>query len=231
MRLNGEVVETVKIPAEQSDVLKQVDLSGRLKPGKQTLTLTEANGSAVGFAASFRYNEPDAGPVVRKDALTVELQYDRTELAVGEQILATATVVNGPAPAPMMMVELPIPPGFAPSADDFAALVGPGKKVAKFQIQPRKVLLYLTGLDAGESLKAAYHLRATMPAKVAAAGARAYEYYDPDKQGSSAGTRLTVNARRFSCVLLVPTLRAHRSTQRIARGAWEPGGSAFAFVR
>ena len=53
----------------------------------------------------------------------------------------------------------------------------------------------LTGLDAGESLTVPYHLRATMPVKAATAGARAYEYYDPDKQGSSAGMRLTVNAR------------------------------------
>jgi hypothetical protein len=34
-----------------------------------------------------------------------------------------------------------------------------------------------------------------MPVKAAAAGARAYEYYDPDKQGSSPGTRFTVTAR------------------------------------
>jgi len=66
------------------------------------------------------------------------------------------------------------------------------KRIAKYQTQPRTVLLYLTGLDAGESLKVIYHLRATMPAKVAAAGARVYQYYDPDQRGISPAMRLTV---------------------------------------
>src|SRR5205085_1134898 len=102
-----------------------------------------------------------------------------------DQATATARVSNptGEA-APMVMVELPVPPGFVPSADDFVALVKPGGKVAKYQVRPGGVLLYLTGLDAGESLNVKYHLRATMPVKAAAAGAHAYEYYDPDKQGS-----------------------------------------------
>ena len=38
VRLDGELIETLQIPADQADVLKQVDLSARLKPGKQTLT-------------------------------------------------------------------------------------------------------------------------------------------------------------------------------------------------
>ncbi len=96
---------------------------------------------------------------------------------------------------PMVMVELPVPPGFTPSADDFVALVKPGGKAAKYQMGPRSVLLYLTGLDKGEALTATYHLRATMPVKAASAGARAYEYYDPDIKGSSAETRFTVKAR------------------------------------
>ena len=117
-------------------------------------------------------------------------------MAVGEQVQATATVVNktGDA-APMVMVELPVPPGFVPSADDFAALVKPGGKVAKYQMQPRSVLLYLTGLDKDEKLTVTYHLRATMPVNAAAAGPRVYEYYDPDKQGSRPGTRFTVEGR------------------------------------
>ncbi len=193
LRLDGGLIDTLRIPADQADVLKQVDLSARLKPGKQVLTLSEVHGSAIGFQSSFRCNVPDAG--VRNDPLAVDLTYDRTELAVGEQVQATARVKNQTAAAPMVMVELPIPPGFAPSADDFAALVKPGGKVAKYQVGPRSVLLYLTGLGKGETLTATYHLRATTPVKAAAAGARAYEYYDPDVRGSSAGTRFMVTAR------------------------------------
>jgi alpha-2-macroglobulin-like protein len=196
VRVNGDLTETLRIPADQADVLKQVDLSSRLKTGKQVLTLSEASGAAVGFQASFRYNEPDAGPAVRKDPFAVELTYDRTEMPVGERIQATTRVVNqtGRA-APMVMMELPVPPGFSFSMEDIVEAMRVNKRIAKCQMQPRTVLLYLTGLDAGESLKIMYHLRATMPAKVAAAGARVYEYYDPDQRGSSPATRLTVLSR------------------------------------
>ena len=80
---------------------------------------------------------------------------------MGEQIAATVNVTSPKEAAPMVMVELPVPAGFTASAGDFAALAGPGKKIAKVQTRPGQVLLYLTGLDAGESLKATYHLRAT----------------------------------------------------------------------
>jgi alpha-2-macroglobulin-like protein len=195
VRLNGDLTETLRIPADQADVLKQVDLSSRLKTGKQVFTLSETSGAAVGFQASFRYNEPDAGLAARKDPFAVELTYDRTELPVGERMQATARVVNQTErTAPMVMVELPVPPGFAFSADDIADAMRTNKRIAKYQVQPRTVLLYLTGLDAGESLKVAYHLRATMPAKVTAAGARVYEYYDPNQRGSSPAARLTILA-------------------------------------
>src|SRR5207248_1473967 len=41
VRLDGELIETVQLPADQADVMKQVDLSARLKPGKQVLTVSE----------------------------------------------------------------------------------------------------------------------------------------------------------------------------------------------
>ncbi|HVS36632.1 MAG TPA: hypothetical protein VMS17_13810, partial [Gemmataceae bacterium] len=196
LRLDGDLIDTVRIPADQAEVLKQVDLSPRLKPGKQVLTIAEANGAAIGFQSSFRCNVPDAARPPA--ALAVDLTYDRTTLAVDEQVEATATVrfADPQESGPMVMVELPIPPGFVPSADEFTALVKPGGGAAKVQMQPRSVLVYLTGLDRGERWTVRYHLRATMPVQAAAGGARAYEYYDPDKQGSSAGTRFTVTAQQ-----------------------------------
>jgi uncharacterized protein YfaS (alpha-2-macroglobulin family) len=199
VRLDGGLIDTVRIPADQAEVMKQVDLSSRLKSGKHTLTISETHGAAIGFQATFRYNVDDAVPATdaAREKLAVDVTYDRKELAVAEQVQATATLVNktGDA-APMVMVELPIPPGFVPSTDDFAALIKPGGKVAKYQIQPRSVLLYLTALDKDEKLTATYHLTAKTPATAQAAGPRVYEYYDPDVQGSGPGTRFTVKARK-----------------------------------
>ena len=93
--------------------------------------------------------------------------------------------------APMVILDLPIPGGFAIDSDDLAALVK-AEKIAKFQVTARQAIVYLRGLEPGKPLKLDYRLRATMPVKVTASPARVYEYYDPGKQGRSAAAQLTV---------------------------------------
>ena len=97
--------------------------------------------------------------------------------------------------APMVLLDLPIPPGFAIDADDLAALVTRGT-IAKYQLNPRSAIVYLRSLEPDKSLTLQYHLGATMPVKVTVPAAKAYEYYDTDKQGRSKTTRLTVTGLR-----------------------------------
>ena len=56
-------------------------------------------------------------------------------------------------------------------------------------------VVYLRELPPAKPLEIRYRLRATMPVKVTARPARAYEYYDPDKKAASVTTLLTVVAR------------------------------------
>src|SRR5262249_35002088 len=108
---------------------------------------------------------------------------------------ATARVVNRmKAVAPMVMLDLPVPAGFTPDAADFADLVKEGT-IARFQVRPRQGLGYLRGLQPDRPLQLSYRRTARMPVKVSAPGATAYEYYDPDKKGSSPGAQITVKAR------------------------------------
>jgi len=60
----------------------------------------------------------------------------------------------------------------------------------------RSAVVYLRQLDPGRALELRYRLRATMPVKITAPGARAYEYYDPDKRAASVPVRLTVVAAK-----------------------------------
>jgi hypothetical protein len=181
----------IVIPANQADVMKQLDLSSLLTPGAQELTITERSDTGAGYQVAFRYHVPG----VKRDKaepLAIELAYDRTELEVGGALKAKATVINRmPTTAPMVILDLPIPGGFALESEDLAAMVK-AEKIAKFQMTARQAIVYLRGLEPGKPLQLEYRLKATMPAKVTAAPARVYEYYDPDKQGRSAGARLTV---------------------------------------
>src|SRR5262249_36538724 len=119
-----------------------------------------------------------------------------TDLAVGDTVTATATVANRmPATAPMVILDLPIPPGFEAITEEFTKLVS-AQTIAKFQVNARSVVVYLRGLEPGTPLSLTYRLRSTMPVKVTAPAARIYEYYDPDKQGHSKSQTVTVTPRR-----------------------------------
>jgi uncharacterized protein YfaS (alpha-2-macroglobulin family) len=195
VRLGDGFRRTVVIPADQAEVMQQLDLTPHLRPGPNRLTVTETSGTDSGYQVAFRYHVPGAGPAAGDDALAVDVHYDRTKLSAGQTVHATATVATrAAAPAAMVMLDLPVPAGFAAAAEDFAALAEKGV-IARFQAGSRGVLVYLRDLAPGKPFRVDYRLRARTAGKVAAPGARAYEYYDPDRWGESPGTRFTVTAR------------------------------------
>jgi uncharacterized protein YfaS (alpha-2-macroglobulin family) len=195
VRLGDKLQREIVIPADQAEVLKQLDLSPFLSAGRQRVQLTETTKTGAGYQVTFRYHVPKA-KADRAEPLTVHLDYDRTELRVGETTKATAKVVNNlPEKSAMVMLDLPLPAGFTVDTGDFAALVQSGR-IARFQVQGRNVLVYLRELEPKTPLELRYRLRATMAGKISAPGARAYEYYNPDREGRSAGTQFTMTAQR-----------------------------------
>ena len=102
------------IPADQAEVMQQIDLSKHLTPGPHRLTVTARTGAAAGYQVTFRYHVPGDDMPEKPQPLAIELTYDRANLAVGDTVTATATVVNKMAQAaPMVLLDLPIPAGFA----------------------------------------------------------------------------------------------------------------------
>jgi uncharacterized protein YfaS (alpha-2-macroglobulin family) len=192
--LGQQFKKEIVIPANESEVMRHLDLSNLLTTGAQELLLTERSQTGAGYQVAFRYHvpgEPPGSPRRPAEPLTIDIAYDRTELEVGGTVKATATVTNRMATAaPMVILDLPIPGGFAIDGEDLAKLVK-DEKIAKYQVTARQAIVYLRGLEPGKPLKLEYRLKATMPVKVTVAPARVYEYYDTDKQGRSAGTRLT----------------------------------------
>jgi len=197
--LDGEAVSQIVIPADQADVMRQLDLSDRFARGTHRLSLVGRSGTDSGFQVVFSFHEPDtvdpAASASNSGPLTIRLDYDRASLAVDETVTATASVANNRhEPAPMVILDLPIPAGFTPDADDLARLVKTGA-VAKFQVTSRAIIIYLRNLDPGAPMTMRYRLRAGMPVKLTVPPARVYEYYDPARQGSSPAARLTVVAK------------------------------------
>jgi uncharacterized protein YfaS (alpha-2-macroglobulin family) len=192
--LNGKK-RFLTIPADQAEVMKLVDLTPYLSAGDNKLTITENTRTAAGYQVAFRYHEPGEE---RKPGqpLSIQLVYDKKKVRVGNPLDVTAKVANHmKQTAPMVMVELPIPAGCTVDADGFERLLD-NKTIAKYQIQPNAVQVYLRELAAGKPLTLSYRLTPQMPVDIQVRPARVYEYYNPDRQGFSGGVRLSVVAKR-----------------------------------
>ncbi len=80
-------------------------------------------------------------------ALSIQIDYDRTDLMVGDSVTATATVVNNMANAARMVIlDLPIPAGFNIDTTELEQPVQAGT-IAKYQVNPRSAVVYVRGLE------------------------------------------------------------------------------------
>ena len=193
MTLDVETIHEFVIPAEQADVMAQFDFSSLLKPGNRyTVKITDRSDTAVGYQLAVRYyvEGQSAAEQGVSERLAVDIAYDRQRLNLDETVSATAMVTNQMnTAAPMVVLDLPIPGGFALEADALDRLVD-ADKIARYQITARKAVIYLRALPPGQSLELPYRLKATMPVKVAVPAAQVYEYYDPSNRGSGGAAQL-----------------------------------------
>jgi uncharacterized protein YfaS (alpha-2-macroglobulin family) len=188
----GDVKKSIVIPADQGEVMQLVNLSEHLKPGEQQVRLTETSGTGAGFQVVFRHHVPEPDVAPAKEPLTINVSYDKTELAVGDTISVEAMITNNlPTAAPMVILDLPIPAGFTINPDDWLGLVK-DKRIDKYQVNARSVVVYLRGLQPNRPLRLTYQLKATMPVKLTVPSARVYEYYNEEKHGRSRAVGMTV---------------------------------------
>ncbi len=190
--LGRDFSREIIIPADQSEVVQQIDLSAKFTSGENTLSLTDRTNANSTCQVVFRYHVPQTPEPAKKKPLSMDLTYDRSELAVHETLAATAVVVNHQtSQVPMVILELPIPPGFGMVAEDWERLLE-NRVIAKYQITPQNAIIYLRELEPDVPLKLTYRLRAIMPVKVTVPPAKTYEYYNPDNRDETDYRKLTV---------------------------------------
>jgi uncharacterized protein YfaS (alpha-2-macroglobulin family) len=193
LSLGDGYAQDITIAPDQSDVLQQIDLSAHLRGGANNITLADTTGSDSGYQIAFSYHTPQY-PAPANEPLGISIDYDRTDLTVGQTITATATIVNHmPATAPMILLDLPLPAGFSTDATEFENMVKAGQ-IAKYQITPRSVIVYLRALAPDQPMSLQYRLTATMPVKISVPAASVYEYYDPTRRAESSTTAMVVKA-------------------------------------
>ena len=115
-----------------------------------------------------------------KELLSLDLQYDRTELKAHDLLTATVTAeYHGKKATEMIILDLGIPPGFKLLPDAFNKLKA-DKTIEKYTATGRQITVYVRRMETGKPLSFSYQLEAKFPIKAQTPKSTAYEYYNPD---------------------------------------------------
>jgi hypothetical protein len=136
-----------------------------------------------------------------KEALSIDVAYDRTQLEQDDIATATATITNNlDKTANMVIVDLGIPPGFDLLSEDLQDYQekSAGKKnghLSKFSLTATQAILYFDSFAPGEKASVKFRLRAKYPIRARTFKSRVYEYYDPEISSVARPVQLEVRAR------------------------------------
>ena len=191
--LNGEAVETFHVNKENSDVMRQTDLTRHLRAGENHIEFRQVPVGELPFQLAGSYWLPAVSSVqsptpsgpASSEPLQIEVQYDRTTLSVNDQLKCGVTVRNNTGQViNMAIVDLGIPPGFDVDATAFEALQEKGQ-IAKFEATGNQVILYLREIPNQQPFQFDYSLRAKYPLRVQTPPNAVYEYYQPKNRAQT----------------------------------------------
>jgi uncharacterized protein YfaS (alpha-2-macroglobulin family) len=192
--LNGEEAEPIQITPENFDVVQLVTFSDKAIEGDNTVRIEVAGQGKLMYQVTARYYVPwELVPPEEKEAMTIDVRYDRTDLQVDDTVRVDVTAkLNLEGMAKMVVLDLGIPPGFEVQAEDLSARVQqdlqkgeeyPGATVKRFDLTGRQIIVYLANLSYGEPISFHYSLRAKYPLRVKTPASTAYDYYNPEQVG------------------------------------------------
>ncbi|OPZ87589.1 MAG: A-macroglobulin complement component [bacterium ADurb.Bin429] len=194
---NGTKLDTVTITEEDSDVMRQLDLTSLVKEGDNTLTLEYVGAGSLLYQITARYYLPwtvvEKMPEM-KAPLDITVQYDKTKLATDDIATVTVTVKNITAPratVEMPLVDIGLPPGFTPIIEKLDDAVAKAV-ISKYTVAARQLIVYIEKLEPGKSVVLTYQLKAKYPIRARTPESRAYPYYNPEKADVSAPRQVTV---------------------------------------
>jgi len=193
--INGKEAAILKIDKTNADVLQLVDLKSMTVEGENTVKLSIEGEGSMFYQVVGRYYLPYRELHPGKEPMSIEVEYDKTELAVSDTVECKVTVANNrPATAKMVIVDLGLPPGFTVLTEDLNALVK-DKVMEKYSLTGRQIIVYLREVPGEQPVTLKYRLMARFPIKAKAAKSVAYEYYDPHVRDEAPPQEILVTAK------------------------------------
>jgi uncharacterized protein YfaS (alpha-2-macroglobulin family) len=198
--LNGKPVENLALTPDNNDLFHQFVFKNVDSSGPNAVAIRFQGKGSLAYQVSGDYFVPWSDKSAQ-EPLSIDVSYDRTQLAQDDIATAKATVKsNLSKTANMVMVDLGIPPGFDLISDDLqlykdkSAGLKSGR-LEKFSLTATQAILYFDSIGGGDTVTLRYRLRAKYPIRARTFPSRVYEYYDPDVTATARPVQLEVRKR------------------------------------
>jgi hypothetical protein len=194
--LNNELTQEIVIDEANADVVHLVTFDRGFSPsGGNQVQIDLAGGGNLMYQVATHYYLPwDRVPPSRpgEELITINLAYDRTALAVNDEVTVDVGVrLNQKGLVKMALIDLGVPPGFTVLTEDLSRLVESGL-IARYELTGRQVIIYLEDFAFEEPLYFSYRLRARFPMRAQTPPSVAYDYYNPGSLARLAPLVVTV---------------------------------------
>ncbi len=183
VEVNGKEAQRIRITSDNSDVMRQIDLTQYIREGDNQVNLSFTGKGNLLYQVVGRYYLPWTAQEKPREALLLDVKYDKTRLEKDDVVTCTASIRNNaPAAANMLVVDLGVPPGFSVQSEGLEKVVADGT-IEKFSLTGRQIIIYVRQLGAGKALEFSYQLKAKFPIRAKTPSSRVYHYYDPAQEG------------------------------------------------
>jgi hypothetical protein len=181
--LNNELTQEIVIDETNADVVHLVTFDRGFSPSgfNQVQIDLEGGGNLMYQVTTHAYLPWDQVPPTppEEELITIDLRYDRTELAVNDEVTVDVMVqLNREGVVKMALIDLGVPPGFTVLTEDLSKLVENGT-IARYELTGRQIIIYLEEFAHGAPLYFSYRLRARFPMRAQTPPSVAYDYYNP----------------------------------------------------
>jgi hypothetical protein len=195
--LNKEQTKEITIDQSNADVVHLVTFDkGFSSSGANRVQIEVDGGGNLMYQVATSYYLPwgkvPPTPEV-KEAMTIDLAYDRTQLAVNDEVTVKVGVkLNEKGVVKMALVDLGVPPGFTVLTEDLSRLVTQ-KVIARYELTGRQIIIYLENFSSDQPVRFNYRLRARFPMRAQTPPSSAYDYYNPSGATVQAPLAVTVS--------------------------------------
>jgi hypothetical protein len=196
--LNKEQTQDVLIDEGNADVVHLVTFSRGFSPGGANRVQIEVADGQVGnlmYQVATRYYVPwdaVAPPPDAEPLISIDVAYDRTTLAVNDEVTVDVEARLQVGVVRMALIDLGVPPGFDVLTEDLRRLVEQGT-ISRYELTGRQVIVYVEDLSSEAPLRFSTRLRARFPLRAQTPPSSAYDYYNPETLSVREPLELTVS--------------------------------------